>query len=456
MSKETIVVNGVKKDVEQTFGKAPEGAPIVRASAFSMSQGIPDPVLEEQSSIPGVKGAKPKQLPWVWNGQKNQTMRDMVNTTLRSVTLKRCLNHIVKHTYGMGLVELDDKGNPKDDSAMVKKIGDILSGKELKKIIEDRVFTGHGAAKILYEGVGRRRRGNMIKYMPSPTLAPGKIPKTKEEIEKYFFNMRWEDWTVNDPLPKSFPAFKFGKKAVATAKGNFDSTVEIAVCKPHTPMHPYWSAVEHGPGLYWAEVEIGTAAYKRRLQNKNFAPTMHIDIKMDLESEDQRQYVNEEIRNEFTGPDASDIFITYSPLDGSETNVTPIAHNYNTDYWKWLLVECERQIFQACGVDGKLLGGRGAEGEGGLGNNAKEIEVKDDYFHTSVIVPLQDELAEWVKDILKEAFQIDVPALGFGRLPALDYEKYDEKEVEQAGAMHKVTANDADVKNNNPNNKKNG
>ena len=394
---------------------------------------------------------------FVTNGEKNEYFRFLSDITISSATNRAVIEEICRNVYGKGLTIQEEVEKPVEeekgfggfmkgffsngkketvtemeyleDDSRLDQINDIISPRDIKAIVKDRIVYGQASFKILYTGTGHQKKVHKIKHFPIQTLAPKKISvdkvrreatkkgkddyEFKGEVEAYYYHPKWEDYKSGDELT-IIPAYGYGK------------SVEIYVCKDYMPGCWYFNPVDWSGAIDYAILEKEVGEYLVNDIHNGFSPTILMNVNRSFDSHDKRQQFVYDTKSSISGSKGNKILVQFN---SSQEEATTIEHIEAppVDKWEKAAIEASRKIITAHRIGNPKLLGIPTPGEQGLGNNANEIEVAFNKFLSTVVGPYQDEIL----DALKELFKINgiEEDITFIPNPPLDFDKYAEKDA---------------------------
>lgn len=390
---------------------------------------------------------------YVTNGKNNEYFRFLIELTNASNTLNACVEEVARNIYGKGLAirkeveveyETDEKnwfGRKKKDKKMetefdvedpiLEKINEIIKPSDLKAFIYDRVALGNATLKLVYNGKDRRKQLQAIKHWPVQTLAAKKINVNQEresltkngkddysfkgEVEAFYYHPRWEDFKNDDELVM-VPSYGYGK----------GSNLELYLCRPYSPNAYYWSPAGYSGGIKYAEMEKEIGDYLLSEIQNGFSPTTLINIQRNVQNRDEKEYIAQEIKDKMVGTHGDKVLVQFNSNENEKTTFEPFPLNDAPNHYEYLSKEAGRKILSAFRIPEPKLMGLPTQGENGLGNNAKEIEVAFDKFLSTVVDPIKYEILETINDLLMiNNIEADID---FIPCSPISFDKYNERE----------------------------
>ena len=367
---------------------------------------------------------------WVTFGDKNNYLRMIIEVYNSSPTMQACVNEISRLTYGKGLAVLDDEGQPIESKGnskvakQIKQLKEIMSDEDVRRTIFDRVLFSQSANKVVKSGQGRYSKVESIKHWPIITLAPKKMkPGVDTDIKSFYFYPDWE----------KFDADKKGQLKLIPAWNQDEDnaeTVVLKLCRRYKPNNYYWVPMDYSAGIDNAIMEKELGEMRVNQAKKHFTPKAIININRAVETEDEKEYIAQDVKEKYTGSDGNEVIVSINEVEGEEMTIETIqlpdtSARIETEYKL-----SSRMIALAFNVQNPKIIGLITEGENGLGNNANEIEISNNAFMKKTIMPVREELIRHWKDILKDNGMEELN-IGFINDDILDFDKFKEQDNDQ-------------------------
>lgn len=325
---------------------------------------------------PEIKENKTKN--WVLNGQNNSFYKYIIDRYKGSPTNSVIINSYNTLVYGRGL----DARNR--DVATWVKFKSLLSKKEFKKIIAD--FNLFGEATLQIVKTKDKKGISGIYHLPKNLVAPT-IENEDNEIEGYWYCKDWSNTTKNKP--EFYPAF-----------GTSGDAIEIYHIKPYTVGNSYFGEPSYFSAFAYCEMEEELSNFYINSIRKGLSAGYIVNVPdggtLTSEAKDE---LERKIKQKLVGsPNAMSFVINFKGRDADIT-VTPFPVNdAQHKQWEYLTEESRQQIMTAHSVVSPKLFGIMADG--GLGNNANELDEAEAQMMKRVIAPRQEELTDALEEIL--------------------------------------------------------
>ena len=322
-----------------------------------------------------------KRYNWVEYGEYNAYFDGLIERYLGSPTNSRCINGIVDMIYGRGLNATDSEDFPE----MFGKMEAILSGNQLKRIVNDLKLLGQASIQVTYNK--KKTQINGIFHYPTETLRAEKAKDGK--IKAYYYHPNWKDIKPNDK-PKRIPAFGFGTKR---------ELVEIYCVKPYRPGFYYYSPVDYQGCLQYCSLEEEVSNYHLSNIKNGLQPSMLLNFNNGVPGDEAQELIERKIYEKFSGSSNAGRFILAFNEDvDAQASVDPINLPDAHAQYEFLAKETREKIMIGHGVVSPIL--LGIKDNTGFGNNAEELRTASILMDNIVIRPFQSLLIESLKAIL--------------------------------------------------------
>jgi hypothetical protein len=320
-----------------------------------------------------------KSKNWVLNGVNNSFYKYVIDRYNGSVTNSSVINSYCDLIYGQGI-------HAKDSHLKLTQWASFLSiikPKELKKIISDYKLFGEASMQVIKT---KDKKGvASILHLPKQFVVPC-LENEDGEITTYWYS---KDFSSSKIKPIPFPAF-----------GTSDENIEIYVIKPYKAGKNYFSDPDYLSGLPYAEMEEEMSNFFINSIKKGLSAGYIINVPDGQTlTPDEKDTLESKIKAKLTGsPNAMGFVLSFNGKD-AEITIVPIPVNDNQHkQWEFLSNESRQQIMTAHRVVSPKLFGIMADG--GLGNNANELDEAEAQLMKRVIQPYQIAIIEALEDIL--------------------------------------------------------
>ena len=317
---------------------------------------------------------------WVNYGSKNDYYQYIIDRFNGSVTNSAMINGIADMIYGMGLQAKDASKKPNEWAQFLS----LFNKEEVKKIVMDYKLLGAGAIQVIYNS--KHDAIVELYHIPAETL---RCEKADEDgnINGYYYA---EDWSkiYGKNKPERFSAF-----------GTSKDPLEILMIRDYKPGNFYYSPPDYSPGLTYSELEEEIAAYHISNIQNGFAPSTLINFNNgQVSSLAQKQKIEQQINKKFSGATGRKIVLSFNESADNETTVTTIPISDAAEQYQFLSNESMKKIFMAHRVTSPRL--FGIMEDGGMGNNAEEIQMSSIFMENTVIRPFRETLLDNFDKIL--------------------------------------------------------
>jgi len=319
-----------------------------------------------------------KSKNWVLNGRDNSFYQYVIDRFNGSPTNAAIISSYIDLIYGKGL-----SARNKNLTAWIN-LSVILNKKELRKIISDFELFGEASMQIVKAKNGKDLAA--IYHLPKQLVVPA-LENEDGEIESYWY---CKDWTnTRKYTPEEFPAF-------GTSKEN----IEIYCIKPYKAGKNYFSDPDYLSALPYAEMEEELANFYINSIKKGLSAGYIVNVPNGINwTAEERDIFETKIKAKLTGsPNAMSFVLSFNGQDAEVTIVPFPVNEQQHKQWEYLTGESRQQIMTGHKVVSPKL--FGIMSEGGLGNNANELDEAEGQLMKRVISPKQAYITEALEEIL--------------------------------------------------------
>lgn len=319
-----------------------------------------------------------KSKNWVLNGRQNSFYQYIIDRNNGSPTNSAINSSYVNLMYGQGL-----NVRNKNLSSWINFVT-ILNKKELRKIIADFQLFGEASMQIVKAKNGKDL--GAIYHLPKELVVPS-LENDDGEIESYWYSRDWSNISKNPP--EEFPAF-----------GTSNENIEIYCIKPYTAGKNYFSDPDYLSALPYAEMEEELANFYINSIKKGLSAGYIINVPDGgTLTPEQKDELELKIKQKLTGsPNAMNFVISFNGRDAEITVVPFPVNERQHQQWEYLTSESRQQIMTGHKVVSPKL--FGIMSDGGLGNNANELDEAEAQLIKRVIAPKQSYIIEALEEIL--------------------------------------------------------
>lgn len=318
-----------------------------------------------------------KSKNWVLNGRNNSFYQYIIDRFNGSPTNAAIISSYIDLIYGQGL-----SAKNKNLTAWINfKV--ILNKKELRKIISDFELFGEASMQVIKD-----KKGDLsaIYHLPKQLVVPA-LENEDGEIETYWYSKDWSNTSKYPPV--EFRAFGTSKEAI-----------EIYCIKPYKAGKNYFSDPDYLSALPYAEMEEELANFYINSIKKGLSAGYIINVPNGISwTPEEKDEFEKKIKAKLTGsPNAMSFVLSFN---GQEAEVTIVPFPVNEQQhkqWEYLTGESRQQIMTGHKVVSPKL--FGIMSDGGLGNNANELDEAEGQLMKRVIAPKQAYILEALEDIL--------------------------------------------------------
>ena len=327
---------------------------------------------------PEVKEVNSKE--YVMNGDKNSFYQYIIDRYNGSPTNRTIIDSYSKFIYGKGLYSKEQASK----AMQFANVLSILSKKDLKNICQDYVLFGEASMELIYD----KSKLIKIKHVPKKQILPNKM-NDEGDIQLYWFSQDFNN-TRKYP-PREIESFHFKKETTKNA---------IYVISNYQAGRTYFADPTYMAGLPYAELEEEIANYcVNHIKNGlSFGYIVNMN-NGEPESEEVKRKIESKFKNFGTGSgNAGRVFINYNDSKESDITIAAVEVSEAHKQYEFLSGEATQKLMIAHKVTSPII--FGIMKDGGLGNNADEMESAFNELYINVIKPLQEN----VLDALIEVF----------------------------------------------------
>ncbi len=319
-----------------------------------------------------------KSKNWVLNGKNNSFYQYVIDRFNGSPTNSAIVSSYADLMYGQGL-----SAKNKNTVAWIN-FATILNQKETRKIISDFELFGEASFQVIK--AKDRSKLATIAHLPKQQVVPS-LENEDGEITSYWYCKDWSNTSKNPPV--EYPAF-----------GTSKDEIEIYCIKPYKAGKNYFSDPDYLACLPYCEMEEELANFYINSIKKGLSAGYIINVPdgggMTPEQKDE---LETKIKQKLTGsPNAMNFIISFNGRDAEITIIPFPVNEAQHKQWEYLTNESRQQIMTGHKVVSPKL--FGIMSEGGLGNNANELDEAEAQLMKRVIAPKQRYILEALKEVL--------------------------------------------------------
>ena len=332
------------------------------------------------ASYTAPKIVESKSKEWVFYGENNNYYQHLIDLYNSSPTNNAAINGISQMIFGKGL-DATDSTKKLEEYAMMKS---LFSNDCVRKLAYDLKLMGQCAMQVVYDK--SHKRIIEVAHFPIETLRSGKANEDGI-VDSYFYSA---DWATKRPSeqPLRFSAY-----------GTSDDEIEILMVKPYRAGYYYYSPVDYQGGLQYAELEEEISNYHLNNIKNSFAPSMLINFNNGIPDEEERQIIENSIKQKWSGTsNAGKFILSFNDNAESQASIETVQLSDAHNQYQFLSDESMRKIMVAHRIISPML--LGIKDNTGLGNNAEELKTASILFDNTVIRPFQELLLSAFDNIL--------------------------------------------------------
>ena len=340
---------------------------------------------------PEVKEVNSKE--YVMNGDKNSFYQYIIDRYNGSPTNRTIIDSYSKFIYGKGLYSKEQASKAMQFANALS----ILSKKDLKNICQDYVLFGEASMELIYD----KSKLIKIKHVPKNQILPNKM-NDEGDIQLYWFSQDFNN-TRKYP-PREIESFQFKKETTKNA---------IYVISNYQAGRTYFADPTYMAGLPYAELEEEIANYcVNHIKNGlSFGYIVNMN-NGEPESDELKQNLETKFKNFGTGSEnAGRVMVNWNDSKENDITLTSVEVSEAHKQYEFLSGEATQKLMIAHKVTSPII--FGIMKDGGLGNNADEMESAFNELYINVIKPLQEN----VLDALIEVFTANGMSIDLEYIP---------------------------------------
>jgi len=319
-----------------------------------------------------------KSKNWVLNGKNNIFFQTVIDRYNGSPTNSAIVSSYIDLMYGQGL-----GARNKNLTAWINFLT-ILNPKETRKIISDFELFGEACFQVIRSKGGKDLA--TISHLPKQQVVPS-LENEDGEITSYWHCRDWSNTSKNPPV--EYPAF-----------GTSTDEIEIYYIKPYKAGCNYFAYSDYLACFPYCEMEEELANFYINSIKKGLSAGYIINVPdgggMTPEQKDE---LETKIKQKLTGsPNAMNFIISFNGRDAEITIIPFPVNDAQHKQWEYLTNESRQQIMTGHKVVSPKL--FGIMSEGGLGNNANELDEAEAQLMKRVIAPKQRYILEALEEVL--------------------------------------------------------
>jgi len=329
-------------------------------------------------SSPKITEVRNKQ--WVAYGDDNDYFQYLIDRYNGSPSNNAIINGISEMIYGRGLDATDSSRKPDQYAQAIT----MFHKDCVRKLAYDLKLMGQCAIQVIYSK--NRTKIVQAEHFPVQTLRAEKANEDGD-VEAYYYASDWKKLKPNEEV-KRIPAFGFSKESI-----------EILYVKPYRAGFFYYAPVDYQGGLQYAELEEEIANYHLNNIMNGLAPSMLINFNNGVPNEEERQLLENRIRDKWSGSSNAGKFVLAFNDDAAQAaTIEPIQLSEAHNQYQFLSDESTKKVMMSHRVVSPML--LGIKDNTGLGNNADELKTASILMDNTVIRPFQELLLDAFDKIL--------------------------------------------------------
>lgn len=327
---------------------------------------------------------------WVSFGEDNLYPNYLLELFLGSAINGALIKSIGAMIYGEGLAATDADENEATKESFLKLNGLLHDSPDdvLKDLAMDLKLFGGCYVNVIWSR--DRKSISKISHIGAQYIRSGKM--VDSEIDTYYYSSDWSKWKKSEHKPRPYKAFNTKDRTQAS---------QILMIRDKNPALFYGFAPDYVASTDYIQLDLEIAQFHLANISNGMFPSMAINFKNGVPSDDERRTIERQINSKFSGSGNSGrILLTFN--DGGDTTpeIVPLDTNNASESYQFLSKEVVNKVLSGHRVTSPLLFGIRAEG-GGLGSNADELRDAFSLFNNTVIIPFQNILLKGLEKVFK-------------------------------------------------------
>jgi hypothetical protein len=292
--------------------------------------------------------------------------------------------------YGEGLAATNADDNEATKESFLKLNGLLHDSPDdvLKDLAMDLKLFGGCYVNVIWSR--DRKSISKISHIGAQYIRSGKM--VDGEIDTYYYSSDWSKFKKSEHKPRPYRAFNTKDRTQAS---------QILMIRDKNPALFYGFAPDYVASTDYIQLDLEIAQFHLANISNGMFPSMAINFKNGVPSDDERRTIERQINSKFSGSGNSGrILLTFN--DGGDTTpeIVPLDTNNASESYQFLSKEVVNKVLSGHRVTSPLLFGIRAEG-GGLGSNADELRDAFSLFNNTVIIPFQNILLKGLEKVFK-------------------------------------------------------
>ena len=304
---------------------------------------------------------------WVSFGEDNLYPNYLLELFLGSAINGALIKSIGAMIYGEGLAATDADENEATKESYLKLNGLLHDSPDdvLKDLAMDLKLFGGCYVNVIWSR--DRKSISKIIHIGAQYIRSGKM--VEGEIDTYYYSSDWSKFKKAEHAPRAYKAFSTTDRTQAS---------QILMIRDKNPALFYGFAPDYVAATDYIQLDLEIAQFHLSNISNGMFPSMAINFKNGVPSDDERRTIERQINDKFTSSKAAGkILLTFN--DGGDTTpeIVPLDTNNASESYQFLSKEVVNKVLSGHRVTSPLLFGIRAEG-GGFGSNADEL--RDSFF----------------------------------------------------------------------------
>lgn len=311
---------------------------------------------------------------WINYGKQNDYPIFLRSLYLESGMHSQICDQVAQLATGEGIYVTDPQKNPISN----KWLNENFSKDVIKSLITDLKIYGYCAIQI-YSGT-KCKYSPAIKYRFDAKDDNG-------NINYVWFSEDWENYSARKNRPEKLPIYHEGS----------DDELSVLIIQLDKKSYDYYSPVDYAGSINYIQLDKELSRYFLNSVKNGLFPSFVITFIGQEFSDEQMSDIENKIQYKF-GINGTKAIVGFAPDKDSATQIETIDQPDLATQWQWLANQVDIKILIAHGVTSPLL--VGIKTEGGLGNNANELEQAYKLYYESKLKSYQNYILQGITKIM--------------------------------------------------------
>lgn len=313
---------------------------------------------------------------WVNFGYHNDYPEYLRSLYLNSPTHQAVVDNTINMATGEGVEVVEPEQNPISN----KWLNENFPKNIVKKLLGDVKLYGYCVAEVY--------GGDTVKYVDATKY---RLDHKNEhgQVEYMWYSQDWERYTYRKNHPVKVPIYKEGS----------DEDVSVIFEQIDTKGMDYYSPVDYNATINYISLEHEISVFHLSNIKNGLFPSFIVTFIGTEFSDEQMAEIERDVNNKFGGgANTGRAIIGFASSKEEATQLETIQQSELSEQYQFLTKETSEKILIGHGVTNPIL--FGIRGEGGLGNNAEELEQSYYLYYESKLKYYQNHVLNLIKKVM--------------------------------------------------------